>query len=199
VKWADIHSELTEQTAPTAVLMTTALAKDFLRSGESTEGTVIDNLVDTARLQIEQDTGRAMVNTVYDLWVDSFPSERAIVLPRWPLVTVASIKSYDKDDVETTMASGDYLVDTGQGRLALNSDASWPSDLRVFSGGVIRFTAGYGATAATVPRGLMHAAELLLTHWFDQGRDPVVVGTSVQETVFGYGRSIFPYRREFLG
>lgn len=110
-------------------------------------------LIIAARRQVEKDLADAcLVPTVVDTWLDRAPQGRALEIPRWPLQSVASVKSYDQDDVETTLAADTYLVDTVSrpGRLILNYDASWPSSLRPYKSIVVRHTSGFGSAAKTV-------------------------------------------------
>ena len=150
MRWREIPIGLSVVTYPLFEPVSRAEAKWHARMDQSDEDHLIDGYIAAARRQLEKDTGYTPVNTVYDLTIERFPQERWIPFPRRPLASVASVTSYDENDVSTVMSSGDYRVDTALHRLCLNDDATWPSDLRNFSAGVIRFTAGGNATAATV-------------------------------------------------
>lgn len=150
MRWRDIRTALAIVTHPAIEPVSRAEAKWHARIDQPDENHLIDAYIVAARRQYEKDTGRTPVNTVYDFTVDRFPEERWIPLPRIPVSSVSSVKSYDENDAETTMSSGDYRVDTALGRLVLNDDATWPSTLRRHSAGVIRFTAGGNATAVSV-------------------------------------------------
>lgn len=148
--WRDIRTALVIATHPAIEPVSRAEAKLHVRMDHADEDHLIDLYIAAARRQLEKDTGRTPVNTVYDFTVDRFPEERWIPLPRIPVSSVASVKSYDEDDVEATMSSGDYRVDTALHRLVLNDDATWPSDLRRHSAGVVRFTAGGNASSVSI-------------------------------------------------
>src|SRR3990167_10801461 len=150
MRWRDIRTGLTVVTEPLIEPVSRAEAKWHARIDQADEDHLIDGFIAAARRQLEKDTGRPPVNTVYDLSIERFPEERAIEVPRLPLASVASVKSFDEDDVETTMSSGDYRVDTATGRVVLNDDATWPSDLRRHNAGVVRFTAGPNGSAVSV-------------------------------------------------
>src|SRR3990167_2636564 len=150
MRWRDIRTGLTVVTEPAIEPVSRAEAKWHARIDQADENHLIDGFIVAARRQVEKDTARTPVNTLFDLTIDRFPEERWIPLPRIPVSSVTSVTSLDEDDVETTMSSGDYRVDTALHRLVLNDDATWPSDLRRHSGGVIRFTAGGNATSASV-------------------------------------------------
>lgn len=151
MRWRDIRTGLTVVTHPTFEPVSRAEAKLHCRIDHADEDHLVDGFIVAARRQLEKDTGRTAVNTVYDFTIERFPEEqRFIPLPRIPLSSIGSVKSYDDDDVESTMSSGKYLVDTATSRLVLNDDASWPSDLRRHNAGVIRFTAGGNGSPVTL-------------------------------------------------
>ena len=150
MRWRDIRTGLAVVTEPAIEPVSRAEAKWHARIDHADENHLIDVYIAAARRQIEKDTGRTPVNTVYDLTVDAFPEERVIPALRVPLSSVGSVKSYDANDAESTMSSGDYFVDTVGGRICLNDDAAWPSGLRKHSGGLIRFTAGGNATPVSI-------------------------------------------------
>ena len=88
-----------------------------------------------------------------------------------PLQSVTSIKYYDTDDVEYTLAATDYTVDADSfvGRVFLRYGKTWPSiTLRPYIGVAVEYVAGYGDTAASVPRAVRHAILLTLGHWYKQ-------------------------------
>lgn len=183
--WADLIQSLVEVTAPSAEPITTAEGKAFLRVDHSTQDDLIDDLIAAARQRIEADTGRSLITTTWDLTVDAFPADRVITLPRLPLVSVTSVTSYDADDTAATFSSGDYRVDTAQGRIALDDNADWPTDLRTRSAVVIRFVAGYGASGANVPQPLRLALYQLLAHTFEQA-DPIAGVAQIDAAYTGH-------------
>lgn len=189
-KWSDIWHELVEVSAPSAEPITTAEAKAFLRVDHSTQDDLVDDLIAAARQRVEADTGRSLITTTWDLTFDQFPDERAIVLPRLPLASVTSITSYDEDDTSATFASSKYLVDTAQGRIALNDDEDWPTDLRTHSSAVVRFVAGYGASGSSVPQPLRLALYQLVAHWFEQP-DPIA---GIEQVDVAYAGHVAAYR-----
>ena len=150
MRWRDIRTGLTVATAAAFEPVSRAEAKLHCRIDHADEDHLIDGFIPAARRQLVKDTGFVPVNEVYDLAIERFPEERFIPVPRLPLASVASIKSYDEDDVESTFASSNYRVDTATGRIVLNDDATWPSDLRRHNAGVIRFTAGPNGTPFTI-------------------------------------------------
>ena len=189
-KWYYIRKNVSEMTAPSVEPVALSEAKSFLRIDNSDQDTLVSELIKTARQRVENDTGQSLVNTTWDCWFDTFPKERSITVPRLPLVSVTHVKSYDEDDAESTFASCKYLVDAVQGRVALNDSEEWPSDLRQFNAGVIRFVAGHGTAGSDVPSPLRLAVYQLLTHWVEHA-DPV---TSTDAVSRAYAGHIAAYR-----
>ena len=173
-------------TAPAAPIMTTAEAKAHLRVSGSGEDGLIDTYVLAITKAIENYTGRRLISQVWDLWLNGIPLDhgqeawwdgvregrkssimkqsRNISLLVGPVSAVTHVKTYSDTDAESTMSSTNYFVDTqsSPGRLCLDYNATWPTNLRAHNAVNVRFTAGYGTTAASVPMDIITAAKLML-------------------------------------
>jgi uncharacterized phiE125 gp8 family phage protein len=57
---------------------------------------------------------------------------------------------------------------------------TWPSLYGVPNAATVTFTAGYGATADTVPQAIKQAMLLLIGHWYIH-RESVIVGAAPSE------------------
>lgn len=165
-------------TAPTVEPVSLVEAKAHLRVDIDDDDALISRLITTARMHIEDSTRPhvAMINQTWEYIADDWPEGDTLELRPYPLVSVTSIKYTDEDAVESTFASANYLVDTYSqpGRVKLKSTAAWPStDLRELNGFVVRFVAGYGASAAAVPVQLRQAILLYVGHWYEN-REPIL-------------------------
>jgi uncharacterized phiE125 gp8 family phage protein len=142
-----------------------------LRIDSSGEDALLLSMIEAARDYCESYQNRAYITQTWEMALESFPSTNEITLPRPPLQSLgASIKYYDTADVEATMAAADYMVDTyaEPGRIVLKYGKSWPTtSLRPANGVIIRYVAGYGATAAFVPERVIQAIRLLVGHMFE--------------------------------
>jgi uncharacterized phiE125 gp8 family phage protein len=138
-------------TPPTQEPVTLALVRSWLRRDDTADDTVIGGLTSASRWQVEQDTGLDLQTQVKDIAFDKdrLSCVRSLPLYVSPLQAVVSVTSYDQDDAATVMSSGDYYVDTNRipGRLCLNDDASWPSDLRTFNALIVRVRSGFVGSA----------------------------------------------------
>lgn len=121
---------------------------------DDTEDGLIDAMINAAVADFEQTAGVALQTQTLEIALEAWPSGTCIVLPRYPLQSVTSIKYTDKDGTETTWSSSNYVVDTRSepGRIHLAYSASWPTAiLRPGPSIVIRYVAGYGYMPDDVP------------------------------------------------
>lgn len=182
-------------TAPAEEPISTAEAKDHLRVDSDKEDFYIASLVASARRWIENTRGMALVTQTWDGSLDAFPYGGAIVIPKYPLVSVTSVTYHDDDlSTSTVFSSAKYQVDTRKRppRIFIKNGESWPTDsLRLSSGVVVRFVAGYGADSA-VPDDIKHAIKLLVGQLYTF-REPDVTGTIVSRLGFAFESLLLPY------
>jgi uncharacterized phiE125 gp8 family phage protein len=117
---------ITVTSPPAALPVTLAEAKAYARVVDDDD--LIESLIFAARDHVEQATGRIMVATTFELTLDEFP-DNEILLPRSPLLTVASVKYDDTDGNEQTLSTSDYTVDTASepGWIVPSTDTRWPT------------------------------------------------------------------------
>lgn len=143
-------------------------AMNFLKLPNGHEDThLVETLMRAVHEQAKTALKRQLVSTTYDLSFRYLEGDRGahgdlwrdrrIYLPRPPLSSVTSVKYIDSSDVEQTVATSVYRVETpssGQGFIALEHGESWPADQRGWPDDVtIRFVAGYG-TRDDVPESI---------------------------------------------
>jgi len=110
----------------------------------------------TARMWLEEVTGRSFGEQTFELVLDRFPEQDEVFsgnrligpyikLPRAPLIEVESVKYIDTDGTLTTMDPADYLVDGDSvpGRIAPAADSFWPATQFRQNAVRVRFRAGY--------------------------------------------------------
>lgn len=163
---------ITPQSSAT-LFYTTAEMKNFLRVDVSTDDTLIDEFQKIATEAVSQYLHRALATCVLELTMDHFGGDRsladslsegthdlpkyfgqtnlnAIDLPMPPIVSISSIKTYDRSNTVSTLSTAAYTLDTA-GRVYLNNGYNWPTDLRDQNSVAIRYTAGWGYTAIPLP------------------------------------------------
>lgn len=97
-----------------------------------------------ARRWVENRTGRALVEQVWEYRLDDF--DAAIAIPMRPVSGVTTVKYIDDDGDEQTVAGADYIfVDGGQNAESLLIPVDeWPSEVFRRPDAVrVQFTAGY--------------------------------------------------------
>ncbi len=164
---------ITVITPPSTALIDLAEMKNFLRVDVSTDDVLIEEFVKTATEYVAQYLKRSVQVQTLDLIMDSFGGDKSLLdslsegthdLPKWygysnlnaielpfpPIVSVTSVKTYSRDNTESTLSSSYYTLDTA-GRLYLNNGYNWPSDLRDQNAVAIRYIAGWGVTGLPLP------------------------------------------------
>lgn len=164
---------LTLVTAPTVEPLSRAEAATQVRV--QTEGgyydAELDRLIKAARLEVERRLNRQLINATYDYKFDRFPCgyDGAIYVPKAPLSSVSSITYTDSDGDSQTLATSVYKVlDSREpGEIRLKSGQAWPVVYDEADVVTVRFVAGYGAAASSVPEGIRQAMLLMITDWFE--------------------------------
>jgi len=155
-------------TAPSVEAVTLAELKEHLRElGTDFDANILPLYLTTA---IEYVQGRAdarlqLNNTTYDErhsgWFSSGVPYRLQV---YPVGSITSVKYWDTDAAEQTLASSEYLLTAPTyttGTLELDPDASTLPNLHARDYPVtIRYVAGFGALAANVPETIKSAVKL---------------------------------------
>src|SRR5690606_33276935 len=129
---------------------------------------LITGLVRAVRLACETECQRTLLLTTRELVVDRFP--RALRLD-WPrVIAVESVKYLDVDGVQQTLHPDDYLLDNEgmvrPGWLVPAYGLTWPDTRAQVNAVRVRYTAGYGSTAADVPEDLKLWMRLHLSHYY---------------------------------
>lgn len=149
-----VFAGLKQVTGPSVEPVTVALARTWLKRGDTHEDTTIGALITAARQQVELDSGLHLPTQTWDYAIDAFPANRApLVLPVAPLQAVLSLTSYDDADAATEdVVLSAYYVDlfSAWPRLCLDAGQAWPTGRRSHIAGVVRVRTGYAGTALAV-------------------------------------------------
>lgn len=159
-------------TGTSTLVVSLADAKTYLRidSSNTSEDTLITNLIYSATTYFELVTGRDLINKTYACYPDNFPNSgngyyALVYNPYWPpnspiklkksrVQSITSIQYY-RDGVLTTFSSANYYVTKEADNfpsIYLVNDANWPNDVdNRAQAVVITFVAGYGASSDNVP------------------------------------------------
>ncbi len=142
-------------------------AKLHLRVDGSDDDGLINELIKSARIFCEGYQNRAFITQTITLRMDKFTNP--IVLPKPPLIAVASIKYLDVDGAQQTVGTGLYDVDitSEPGLVVLGYQDSWPVIRSVHHSVEVIYTAGYGAAASDVPENVKTGIKLLVGHLYE--------------------------------
>jgi len=185
-------------TAPAVGLVSVAEAKAQARVDHSDEDTLISALIAVTTSYLDGWSGvlgRCLVNQT---WRQDFAEwSNRLRLP-FPDVSSVTITYLDTEDAEQTVSSALYeLLEDERGSYVAFRDAfTRPATTNDREAPIsVEMVAGYGATAADVPKAIRHAALLLVAHWYEH-REPEIVGAPVSPVGFAATALLAPYRRQ---
>jgi uncharacterized phiE125 gp8 family phage protein len=141
-------------TPPTDLPVSDLEARLHLRNPENTENSELIAFIRSAVEIAQHRTGLALMTQTWEAYLDSFPSY--IELPHPPIQSVTSVKYFNSSDVETTLATTEYVVTTGEhGAIRLASGKTWPSVYARPEAVIVRYVAGY-SDVDLVPASIVH-------------------------------------------
>ena len=180
---------------PAVEPVTVAEAKAHMRIDGSAEDTVIASLVLTSRLHVEAALSLALITQSWRVLLDRWPQGDTLELPLQPLQAVTEVRVRNASGGAPAVPATSYLVDIASKPPRL----VWNSAVRPVPGVAanaieIDITAGFGATAASVPAPLRHAILLLTAHWYEH-RDPSDIGTDAARVPDAVSDLIQPFRK----
>lgn len=176
--------------------VTTAQAKAHMRVTDTAEDAYIEALITAARQHAEHLTERAFITQTWAMKLDRFSDYFGdIRLPKPLLISVSSITYVDLAGDTQTLSSSLYEVDAQSqpARVRPAYGQAWPSTREQLNAVTITYTAGFGATAASVPKSIQQAILIMVAHMFEF-REPVVAGTIVSEVPMSAMALLGPYR-----
>lgn len=156
-------------TGPTTEPITVDEVKEFARIDGSEEDTLIQSFIYSARINCEAYLGRALIEQTITMVMDFWPGE-VIQLPRPPLLSITAVEILDELDNATQYSSDNYYIVTESipGELIVKRGITFPiNNVRDHSGYRIRFTAGYGTDASSVPSGIKDGLKLWVTDIYE--------------------------------
>lgn len=159
-------------TAPSVEPISLQEAKDHLRltSDFIEDDSYINLLITAARKSAENYTSRAFLNTAYDLYQNDWSDQ--IEVWKGNIQEVTSITYNDVNGDPQSLDLSLVFTDLNNVPGLLKSASTFPT---VYNKGynniIIRFTAGFGATAADVPEDIKTALKLIIARWYDNRED----------------------------
>jgi len=182
--------KITQITPPTVEPVTLAEARDHLKLDTSgspashPDDDLVESLISAARDRAESYTRRTFCQATWEFYLDRFPAENYIEIPRPPLISITSLKYTLWDGSEESLTENtDFVVDTVShyGRIVLEYSKTWPTHTLHPSNPIkIRFVAGYASTSSpadyreNVPKVFKQAILLIVGHLYNHREDTIV-------------------------
>jgi len=160
-------------TPAAAQVLTLEAVKHHLKVDTDADDALITGIMTAVRLHAEEHLGRFLLPTVLEQYYNSF-AQGALTLFYTPVVEVASVKYFDTNGDEQTLAVEQYEIDVTQepSYMMIGFDKDVPPVRSYPNSVIIRYTAGY-ANAAAVPEPIKQAMLLMITRYYEHRDDSV--------------------------
>lgn len=180
-------------TAPVNAVVSTADMKTYLRVDTSDDDALIDDFIDAATQQARNYLNRSLITETLELTMDGFTENNdsderlarlgagvhnvsypyiighnnSVDLPFAPIQSVTSVKTFDRDNTESTFSAANYELDEQGGRLYLNEGETWPDNLRAREAVKIRYVSGYGDDATDIPSPIVQSIKMMVAQMYE--------------------------------
>lgn len=127
----------------------------------------------------------------------SFPTTCRLRLPIEPLISVSSVEYLPVGSTTWTAFSSNYwsaYSDESGGWIELVDDADWPDTATRPEAVRVTFQAGYGSKSSDVPPAIIHAARLMIGHYYEN-REASIIGVTAQDLPLGCRALLAPFMR----
>ena len=161
-------------TAPATEVWTLSEVKNYLKVDTSADDTLITTLMQSAREVAERYLNQALITQTITEKLDRLYNP-VIYLSVSPVISVSSFQYADSQNTTQTFNSSNYIVDTFEkpARLSLAYGKTWPTLYGNINDVTIVYTAGYGATAASLPMQIRQAILMMIADSYDNREDYV--------------------------
>jgi uncharacterized phiE125 gp8 family phage protein len=142
------HVEMRRIVDPAAEPVTLRQLKQQARIPYANADDVLEMYIQAARETVERFLRRALITQTWNFISDWGPAW--VELPYPNLLSVIAVYTTGLDNVEVTVPTTTYVVDTNTNKVFLNIGNVWPLH-RGQAGFRIQYTSGYGPAATNVP------------------------------------------------
>lgn len=157
--------------------------KAHLREEGTDNDAYIQELIYAATDKAETENDLALNTMTFDLLLDTFPVD--ILIWKWPVASVTSVKYTDIDGVTQTVTSSNYSTDpyTYPARIKPVDSYTWPGVKDTAGAVQVRFITGF-ASPAVIPGDIKQALYLVITDFVDNREDKGRRFPRVSERIF---------------
>ena len=146
-------------TAPASEPIVNTDVESYQRITNTAERTELDRFIKSSREYAENIVlHRALLTQTWELYLDQWPENDYIELPKPPLQSVTYIKYKDTQGTEYTLDAANYVVDTipEPARVVLAYGRTWPTTILYPATAIrIRFVCGY-TQASDIPKSIIN-------------------------------------------
>ena len=187
---------------------------------------LISSLISAARQWVEEITGRSLITQTWKLALPGFPGATGVLgvpvygvdplmlpgtpvagsvafryalrLARGPAQSIVSVQYRDTSGTLQSLDPSTYVLsaDAWEATLTPTPGSMWPPCLVHPEGAIVKYSAGFGSAASSVPFPIVQAIKLLVGTWFEN-RESVVVTerrATVAEVPMTVDALLAPYR-----
>lgn len=187
---------IAELTSPGGEPLTLARVTAHLRLSDPAEDALLDDLIRVARQHLEAETGLALIDRTFRLYLDDWTASGVIPIGRGPVQSIDAITVYDEAGLPVSLSGAGFVLD-GKAHPARLLVPSQPEPGRALNGIEIDFTAGFGLTGESVPEPLLQAMLMHVALMFEV-RGAMSLADQPAAVPAGYERLIAPYRARRL-
>jgi len=192
-----MFSRLKTAAAETPITLVDAKRQIRVEEASTAYDDDLKRIIKSATRWAETFTGRALISQTWELTLNGFPKAE-LVLPRPPLIDVASINYIDRDGVDTLLPANQYRIigkgaNMACGVLEPAFGTCWPVPMSGRGVVTIEFTAGYGDAATDIPPDIQQAL-LLVVGRSNEHREDAVTGTISSKVPFDAEDLVDVYR-----
>lgn len=181
-------------TPPAIEPVTVADAKLFLRVDHGDDDDVIAALIAAARVHVEAQTRRALIEQSWRLVRDVWPAGGRLPVLPVPLVEVTAIRVFDAGGPPQSLDVDAFDIDTVSAPAVLAFARGAPAAPGRLAAGIeIDIVAGYGDEPAAVPEPLRQAIRMLAAHWYEN-RGVIAASGEVASMPVSVSSLIAPFR-----
>ncbi len=161
-------------TGPLLEPVTTAEAKQNSNVLFQGDDALVSGLIKAARQVVEYRSGYRLYTQTIEIRADSFDEdgftefarEDVINLRVGKITAIDSVKYYDGDDAEQTLATSKYWTDLTGNPARVQVKESWPATNDRIGNVRIRCTAGW-SNVVQIPENFKQAIKILVSHWYE--------------------------------
>ena len=162
------YQSLSRTVGPSEEPVTLAEARDQCEiiASDQSHDVKLNRYIQSAREQVETDTGYKLITQTFTLSLDEFPEQEPLIqIPARPLQSVSGITYYDSDNAQQTLSTDVYGVDVPRRMVYRKVNQTWPASTVQHNNIQVTFNVGFGA-ASNVPSLIKQALLLQITKWF---------------------------------